>query len=112
MPLPLPVEMPMPLPLPVSLPVPLELAQTAERSRYVTAEVVHEAWREAEGRCTYVGPDEARCASTYALQLDHAVSFACGGDSSAGNIRLTCREHNIQRAREVYGREFMAKFEG
>jgi 5-methylcytosine-specific restriction endonuclease McrA len=93
------------------LPVPLELAYKPERSRYVTAEVVHEAWGKSEGRCTYVGPDGMRCTSTYALQLDHAVPFACGGDSSADNIRLTCREHNIQRAREVYGREFMATFE-
>jgi len=72
---------------------------------------VHAAWRKAEGRCSYVGPDGTRCTSTFALELEHRVPFACGGDNSSTNISLLCRTHNLQKAREVFGRKVMARFE-
>ena len=47
-------------------------------------------------------------ASEWQVELDHVTAVANGGSSDAASIRLLCRRHNDQHARETFGEEFMA----
>jgi 5-methylcytosine-specific restriction endonuclease McrA len=78
----------------------------------IPAAVRREVWNRDGGRCTFVGPDGCRCESRWQLEFDHIEPVALGGTSTAENIRLRCRGHNMLHAEHVYGREHMDKFRG
>jgi len=80
----------------------------ASRSRYVPAAVRREVYECAGGRCTYVAPDGRRCTQTRWLQLDHVQPWASGGQSTAANLRLLCKAHNLHAARASFGRDYVA----
>jgi 5-methylcytosine-specific restriction endonuclease McrA len=55
-------------------------------------------WRLASGE---------RCGATRHLQFDHVVPRALGGASTVDNVRILCRSHNLEAARQVLGDELM-----
>jgi hypothetical protein len=79
-------------------------------SRAIPASVRREVWERDGGRCTFLAEDGRRCDSRWQLELDHVEPAALGGGSTAANLRLRCRRHNILHAEETYGREHMARF--
>ncbi|MCM2278843.1 MAG: HNH endonuclease, partial [Oligoflexia bacterium] len=82
----------------------------APRQRYVPAFIRRNVWKRDAGRCTFVGPDGRKCETRFALQYDHIVPVAKGGLSTAENLRLRCRTHNLQAAIEVLGQAKMRRF--
>ncbi|ABC83116.1 HNH endonuclease signature motif containing protein [Anaeromyxobacter dehalogenans] len=70
---------------------------------HVPAHVRREVWARDGGRCTFVLASGERCESAHRLELDHIVPRARGGDSTADNLRIRCRGHNLEEARRVFG---------
>ena len=56
-------------------------------------------------QCAYVSPDGHRCEERFALELDHVLPVARGGQSTVANLRLLCRAHNQLVAEQVFGTE-------
>jgi 5-methylcytosine-specific restriction endonuclease McrA len=74
-------------------------------SRYVPVAVRDEVWRRDGGQCAFVGTGGRRCSSRHQLQLHHLDPFGLGGPSSAQNLALRCRAHNLHAAEQDYGRQ-------
>ena len=75
--------------------------------RYIPAHV-RRAVRVRDGdRCTYVSENGVRCEERRALELDHILPVARGGESTVANLRLRCRSHNQLEAEQVFGAGFM-----
>ncbi|ACL67598.1 HNH endonuclease [Anaeromyxobacter dehalogenans 2CP-1] len=70
---------------------------------YIPAHVRREVWRRDGGCCQWRLANGEICGSTHALQLDHVVPRALGGESSVGNLRVLCAAHNLEAARRVFG---------
>jgi hypothetical protein len=60
------------------------------------AEIRRKVWLRDLSRCT-------GCGSTYAVEVDHIVPRACGGESTLKNQRLLCRNCNQRAAIEYFG---------
>lgn len=75
-------------------------ATSKVRLRHIPAKVRRQIWRRDQGRCQ-------QCGSEHALQLDHKLPFACGGDHSPENLRLLCRNCNQRAAIVRFGPEKM-----
>ena len=75
--------------------------------RYIPAAVKREVRQRDGGQCTFVSSAGKRCEARSRLEFDHAVPFACGGQTTAANLRLRCRPHNQHAAEQAYGAEFM-----
>ena len=73
----------------------------------IPAAVRREVWKRDGGCCAWVGEDGRRCCSRWQLEVDHIRPVALGGTSTADNLRLLCRAHNMLHAEQVYGREHM-----
>lgn len=71
------------------------LTSKAETYRYV--------WSRDGHKCT-------KCGSTHALQIDHIVPRALGGENVPENLRLLCRNCNQRAAVEVFGAEKMSRY--
>ncbi|GAO05585.1 HNH endonuclease [Anaeromyxobacter sp. PSR-1] len=69
----------------------------------IPAHVRREVWRRDGGRCTFVLPSGETCGSTHQLELDHIVPRARGGASTAENLRIRCKGHNLEEARRAFG---------
>jgi hypothetical protein len=67
------------------------------------AEVRRQIWWRDEGRCSI-------CGSTYAVQEDHRVPKAKGGEYSTTNMRLLCRSCNQRAAIKHYGQAKMDSY--
>jgi hypothetical protein len=78
-------------------------ATDEETSRRIPAGVRDAVFARDEGRCTYVGSNGRRCASTHHLQIDHVIPYARGGTNTFGNLRLLCERHNKLEAERVLG---------
>ena len=76
-------------------------------TRHVPADVGRAVRMRDGNRCTYVSPDGVRCEETRALELDHIVPVARGGESTFANLRTRCRAHNQLEAEQVFGAGFM-----
>ena len=66
------------------------------------AQVRRVVWQKSANKCT-------NCGSYHALEIDHIVPQAKGGDSSPDNLRLLCRPCNQRAAIEHFGAEKMAQ---
>lgn len=73
------------------------------KSRVIPQVLVREVWQRANGKCQ-------KCGSTYALQVEHCVPFALGGETALDNLRLLCRSCNQRTAIQAYGMDKMRKF--
>jgi len=89
--------------------------QPVERAgdeRYVSAAVKRAVWERDQGCCTWPMGDGKLCGSTHQLEFDHDLEVALGGAPTIDNIRLLCKSHNLMKAENRLGREFMARFRG
>jgi hypothetical protein len=75
-------------------------------SRHVPAAVRREVWTRDAGWCAFVG-NERRCTERGFLELHHVVPFADGGPTTAENIQLRCRAHNVYEAEQHFGPLFV-----
>jgi hypothetical protein len=75
--------------------------------RRVPASVRRAVRARDEDRCTFETDDGVRCEERRALELDHIVPVARGGESSVTNLRLRCRAHNQLEAERTFGAGFM-----
>ncbi len=71
--------------------------------RQVPAEVERQVWLRDEGRCQHPLDGGGVCGSTWQVEVDHARPAALGGPPTVENLRLRCRPHNQQAAREALG---------
>jgi 5-methylcytosine-specific restriction endonuclease McrA len=76
---------------------PAELKASAN-PRYIPAALKREVWRRDRSQCTYQSSDGRKCASRFALEIDHVEPLAMGGKTEISNLRLLCRAHNQQQA--------------
>jgi hypothetical protein len=84
----------------------------AERSsRTISAEVRRVVWERDRGSCSFIGTQGKRCGSTHQLEFDHLKPFAAGGEATAANLALRCRQHNQHSARAWFGDAYMARFQ-
>jgi hypothetical protein len=83
-------------------------ARGAKRSRHIPAGAAREVYRRDHGRCSFVATDGRRCGSRVFVEIDHALAWGLGGDSSLENLRLRCHAHNQQQARDDFGRGYIA----
>jgi hypothetical protein len=74
---------------------------------HIAAHVRREVWARDGGRCTFLLASGEPCGSTHQLELDHVVPRALGGTSTADNLRIRCRGHNLEEARRVLGDHVM-----
>lgn len=73
-------------------------------SRRIPQAIKDHAYDRDGGQCTYISPSGNRCEARVGLEYDHRTPFASGGRSdNPENIRLLCRTHNQQSARDFYG---------
>ena len=77
-------------------------------SRHCSAQTERAVWVRAQSRCEHVDLETGhRCDETRRLQLDHMIPYAISQDSSEKNIELVCTAHNLYRATQWFGSEFM-----
>ncbi len=78
------------------------------QSRHCSAQTERTIWVRAQSRCEHVDEKTGhRCDETRRLQLDHVIPYAISSDSSEKNIELVCTQHNLYRAAQWFGSEFM-----
>jgi hypothetical protein len=79
--------------------------------RYIPAEVKRTVFHRDGGKCTYVDAlSGRRCDSQFALEYDHLLPHALGGEATIENLALRCRQHNLARAVQNFGLKKMSQF--
>ena len=68
-----------------------------------TTKLRREVFAAAKSQCE-------NCGSHFALEIDHRVPKAVGGDNSKANLRILCRNCNQRAAIEVLGQQYMQKY--
>ncbi len=81
---------------------------SSRASRYVPAAVAREVYVRDDRRCSFVSADGRRCSARVFLELDHVEPWAVGGATTAVNLRLRCRAHNLLHAWRCFGRAYVA----
>jgi 5-methylcytosine-specific restriction endonuclease McrA len=76
---------------------------------YIAAHVKRAVWKRDGGRCQWPVSGGV-CGSTYQVEFDHRKARALGGGAAVEDIRLLCKSHNLESARETFGDEWMARF--
>jgi hypothetical protein len=71
-------------------------------TRHIPAAVKRAVWERDGGQCAFQG-SEGRCQETGFLEFHHVVPYAAGGDTSAENLQLRCRAHNVLEAERWFG---------
>ena len=80
-----------------------ELSTAAlSQTRAIPVQLKRLIWKRARGQCQYFA-NGRRCASRYALQIDHIHPFGKGGTKTEENLRLLCRTHNAHKNLRDYG---------
>ncbi len=76
-----------------------------------SASMKREDRKRCENRCAHVSLlTGEKCGSTFALELDHIVPVALGGQTSVENLRLVCRNHNQKYAVDKMGRYNVSRY--
>jgi hypothetical protein len=65
----------------------------------VPADVRREVWKRDGGKCQWPMDAGGVCGSAHQPEVDHVVPKARGGPSTAANLRVLCRPHDILAAR-------------
>ena len=79
-------------------------------NRYIPMLLQREIWKQAHGRCTFQSTDGIRCNSKYQLEFEHILPVSRGGESTRENLTLLCKNHNLWRAKKVFGQQWMKRF--
>ena len=82
----------------------------AATTRCIPARVRRAVYQRDGGRCAFVDGVGRRCGSRSRLEFDHVIPLARGGRTTAANLRLLCRAHNLHAAEQAFGTEFMQRF--
>jgi 5-methylcytosine-specific restriction endonuclease McrA len=85
------------------------VAAPLTRRPHIPAAVRRAVWERDQGRCTFVGAGDHRCASRRFLEFDHVVPVARGGRAGVEGLRLHCRTHNQYEAERAFGVDFMSR---
>jgi len=65
----------------------------------------------AQAACQFQDPITGNvCGSRYQIEIDHIVPKAMGGTDEPENLRVLCREHNLQAAEQIFGKRLIDKF--
>lgn len=83
-----------------------------KRSRHIPLQVQDQVILRDDRRCTFVSPDGRRCNCRESLEFDHIIAFSLYGEHEVENIRIRCRAHNQLEAERVFGKSFMAFYQG
>lgn len=73
-----------------------EKSRATRNSRYIPSAVRHHIWLRDKGMCT-------NCESKHAVQVEHIIPIARGGETSIENLKLLCRSCNQRTAIENFG---------
>jgi hypothetical protein len=84
----------------------------ASAARHIPASVKREVFARDGPRCQWQLASGGTCGATRFLELDHRIPRARGGATQAANLRVLCRAHNQQAAREAFGEAWMSRFAG
>jgi hypothetical protein len=73
------------------------------RNRYIPRKTRRLVWAKYKGECNYKDPlSGKKCESKHAVQVDHKLALAKGGDHRPENLTLLCSGHNSWKgARQV-----------
>jgi len=71
-------------------------------SRHIPMSVRRAVWARDGGRCAFVG-EQGRCSERGFLEFHHVIAFAVGGKTTAENLELRCRAHNVFEAEQLFG---------
>jgi len=82
---------------------PLPGRATDDRSRHIPAKVKRAVWLRDGGQCAFVGKNCRRCRERVFLEFHHVDPYALGGETTAANLSLRCRAHNVHEAELVFG---------
>lgn len=88
----------------------IEQADTSPGVRGISAPVRRFVWERDGGQCTYERSDGRRCPERRGVQFHHDDPYGLGGDRSATNVRLMCRQHNLYMGELDYGKEKMDRY--
>ncbi len=88
-------------------PAPRTSASGVPGRRRIPKHVRREVWERDGGQCTYTSDTGRRCECRKQLEYDHVIPKALGGDDSAANQRLRCREHNQLEAERAFGKRYV-----
>jgi len=71
--------------------------------KHIRTALKKQIWQRAQACCEYQDPrTRQRCASKFALELDHIRPLALGGRDEIHNLQLLCREHNSRRSIKTF----------
>lgn len=76
---------------------------TDPHSRYIPAEVRRKVWVRDGGQCAFVANSGRRCRERVFLDVHHVEPHGIGGETTAANVSLRCRAHNVYEAELVFG---------
>src|SRR6185295_6970248 len=74
----------------------------AANTRHIPAAVRRAVWDRDGGQCAFVGVD-GRCRECGFLEFHHVKPFADGGETTAANVELRCRSHNLFEEARHFG---------
>jgi 5-methylcytosine-specific restriction endonuclease McrA len=84
----------------------------SKNPRHIPADVRRQLAERDGRRCAFVSPEGKRCECRHALEIDHIVPIARGGETTLENLRLLCPAHNQFAAEQQFGAAFMATKRG
>ena len=93
-----------------SVEVPKKKGNKPSRSRYIPRSVRRQVYERDGGQCAYVSPNGNRCSEKSGLEYHHRKAFGLGGGSTAENLEVRCKCHNLLAAEQDFGAEKMAKY--
>lgn len=80
------------------------LSRTGRKARYIPQKLKDYIWRRDQGECQFKNRKSGKtCGSKRQLQLDHVYPYSWGGEHSSENLRLLCRNHNLQQSKKIMG---------
>ena len=62
--------------------------------------------------CTYTSEDGKQCKSRWDLEIEHEKPVSFGGNNNIENLTLHCRKHNLLKAKDKMGDDFIKRFTG
>jgi len=77
---------------------------------HVPAEIRAAVWTRDEGRCQWPLHVGGICGATCRVEVDHVHPKARGGPPSLANLRLLCKPHNLEAARQAFGEAWMGRY--
>lgn len=76
---------------------------------HIPAPMERAVWQR-DGSCRWQLENGKPCGSTHQCQLDHIKPVALGGLTVLSNLRLLCRQHNLEAEREAFGDALVDQF--